>query len=79
MINEHHENHLGGGYPDNLTYTSLHPLSGILKIANEYCMLILKQNVNPVYDHGEAVKIMREREGAYNPKIFEVFLNIFRG
>ena len=77
MILEHHENHLGGGYPDNLKYTGLNPLTKILRITNEYCGLTLKQKVNTIYDHEKAIGIMKARDKSYDPDIFNKFLTIF--
>ena len=75
---EHHENYFGGGYPNNLNYSALNPLTKIFSIANDYCALTLKQSINRIYTHEEAIKTMCDMKDRYDGEIFTEFLKLFK-
>ena len=76
-VMEHHENYFGGGYPYNLNHFKIHPLAKVLAIANDYCNLTLKQEVNPTYKHDTAIEIMKEMKEKYDDDLFKTFMTLF--
>ncbi len=45
---QHHENAMGQGFPRRLWDAKIHPLARVVSIANIFCNLTLKSNLNPI-------------------------------
>jgi len=46
VISQHHENLDGSGFPRRMTKFNMHPLSKILRVADEFCFLTIKTRNN---------------------------------
>ena len=47
IVGQHHENNDGSGFPNKTPHSNIHPLSKILRVADEFCFLTLKTKNNP--------------------------------
>lgn len=78
VANEHHENGIGTGYPDQFNKDSIHPLSKVVACANDFCNLVLKSphslGMRPV----DAIKKMVATEpGYYDQDTLSALIGIF--
>lgn len=47
IVEQHHENCDGTGYPKQLSRTTIHPLAKLVRVADEFCEYALKTQSNP--------------------------------
>lgn len=58
---EHHENHAGNGYPQQLTSDEIHPMAKIVAITDCYDALTTKRSYNSPMSPTDAVTMMKEK------------------
>ncbi|HEX8244723.1 MAG TPA: HD-GYP domain-containing protein, partial [Longimicrobium sp.] len=77
MVRSHHERWDGRGYPDGLSGEAI-PLSArILRIADVFDALTTARSYRRRLTPAEAMAIMEEDEGSFDPEIFAIFKMIF--
>jgi len=77
MVRSHHERWDGRGYPDGLTAHTI-PLSArILRIADVFDALTTARSYRRQLTPEEALAIMEDDVGSFDPEIFEIFKVIF--
>lgn len=77
-ILHHHEYLNGEGYSMGLNTLKITPLASILSIANDFCNLTLKNELNPYYSTQETLEKMKAQVDRYDNIIFNSFLKIFK-
>lgn len=71
----HHERFDGAGYPRGLAGETI-PVEGrILAIADVYDALVNDRVYRPAHPHEEAIAIMREDDGHFDPYLLDVFID----
>jgi len=74
IILYHHERWDGGGYPYGLKGENI-PLSArIVSIADVYDALTSKRPYKHAFSHDDAIGIMKNEEGKYDPELFNLFV-----
>lgn len=77
MVRSHHERWDGRGYPDGLAGESI-PLSArILRIADVFDALTTARSYRRRLSPQEALRIMEEDTGSFDPEIFAIFKEVF--
>jgi len=79
IVNYHHENWDGSGYPCGMKEEDI-PLSAqIVSVVNAYCALTEDRSYRNAYSQDEAIEIMEKDSGIkFNPRIFSVLKKIHR-
>ncbi|HEY7235782.1 MAG TPA: HD domain-containing phosphohydrolase [Gemmatimonadaceae bacterium] len=73
MVRNHHERWDGRGYPDRLTGEAI-PLSArVLALADVFDALTTDRPYRPAFTPYEALRVMRDDAGAFDPALFAVF------
>jgi putative nucleotidyltransferase with HDIG domain len=73
MVRSHHERWDGRGYPDRLTGEEIPLHARILTVADVFDALTTHRPYRPAFSSDEALRIMREDAGAFDPSLFPVF------
>jgi HD-GYP domain-containing protein (c-di-GMP phosphodiesterase class II) len=74
VVNEHHENYNGTGYPNNLKGPDISVFARITTIADFYDAITTKRSYHEVLSTEDALEVMSKSVGRkIDPKIFEVF------
>ncbi len=74
VVNEHHENFNGTGYPNNLAGTDISVFARITAIADFYDAITTKRSYHEVLSTQDALEVMAKSVGRkIDPKIFEIF------
>ena len=74
---EHHENHVGNGYPQNLKGEEIHPMARIVALTDTYDALTTKRSYNVPMSPQEALTLMREKlSGRFDPELLKVMYSI---
>ena len=73
MVRSHHERWDGRGYPDSLTGETIPLHARILAIADVFDALTTHRPYRPPFSSEEALRIMRDDVGAFDPSLFPVF------
>jgi HD-GYP domain-containing protein (c-di-GMP phosphodiesterase class II) len=69
---EHHENHIGNGYPQGLKGEDIHPMARIVALTDTYDALTTKRSYNVPMSPAEALTLMKEKlAGRFDPKLLE--------
>jgi putative nucleotidyltransferase with HDIG domain len=77
MVRSHHERWDGRGYPDCLTGEDI-PLSArILRVADVFDALTTARSYRRPLTPDEALDIMRDDAGSFDPELFVIFLDLF--
>ncbi|WP_157723288.1 HD-GYP domain-containing protein [Pseudothermotoga thermarum] len=74
VIKYHHERWDGKGYPSNMVKDQIPIAARIVAIADVFDALTCDRYYRPAYSFEKAVKIMKEDQGHFDPKIFSIFL-----
>ncbi len=74
VIKYHHERWDGRGYPLNLTADQIPVSARIVAIADVFDALTCDRYYRPAYSVDEAIRIMKNDDGHFDPLIFSVFL-----
>jgi putative nucleotidyltransferase with HDIG domain len=76
MVRWHHERWDGGGYPDGLQGTDIPLTARILRLADVFDALTTSRSYRAPLTADEAVKLMIEDRGSFDPVLFEIFLGL---
>lgn len=76
MIQQHHENHDGTGYPNNLHGRELHIGSQIIRVADVYDALRSERPYRKRLSKNEAFEIMLNEKQYYNLECLETMKNL---
>jgi putative nucleotidyltransferase with HDIG domain len=77
MVRSHHERWDGRGYPDGLHADEIPVSARILRVADVFDALTTARSYRRRLTPAEALAIMEDDEGSFDPEIFAVFLRIF--
>lgn len=79
VVNFHHENWDGTGYPARLKGEKIPLAARIVTVVDVYCALTEKRSFREAYSKEEALRIMEEESGRkFHPDIFRIFCKISR-
>jgi HD-GYP domain-containing protein (c-di-GMP phosphodiesterase class II) len=73
MVRSHHERWDGRGYPDRLTGEEIPLHARILALADVFDALTTHRPYRPAFSAEEALGIMRNDAGAFDPSLFPAF------
>jgi putative nucleotidyltransferase with HDIG domain len=73
MVRSHHERWDGRGYPDRLTGEAIPLHARLLALADVFDALTTHRPYRPAYSPDEALRIMRNDAGAFDPALFPIF------
>jgi len=74
---EHHENHIGNGYPQQLKGNEIHPMAGIVALTDTYDALTTKRSYNVPMTPEAAVAFMKEKlAGRFDPELLKAFYSV---
>lgn len=77
MVRSHHERWDGGGYPDGLMAESIPFSARILRVADVFDALTSARSYRRPLTPDEAMSIMVDDGGSFDPEIFSVFQELF--
>lgn len=77
MVRSHHERWDGAGYPDGLAGESIPLAARILRLADVFDALTTSRSYRLPLEPREALELMREDKGAFDPFVFEVFEGLY--
>lgn len=77
MVRSHHERWDGRGYPDRLAGDAIPHTARILRIADIFDALTTARSYRQPLTPEEALRIMEEDEGSFDPALFAVFRRLF--
>ncbi len=77
MVRSHHERWDGRGYPDRLAAKTIPYSARILRIADVFDALTTARSYRRPLTPDEAMAIMVDDEGSFDPELFEVFRELF--
>jgi putative nucleotidyltransferase with HDIG domain len=73
MVRSHHERWDGRGYPDRLTGEAIPLHARLLALADVFDALTTHRPYRPAFSPEEALRIMRNDAGAFDPALFTIF------
>jgi putative nucleotidyltransferase with HDIG domain len=73
MVRSHHERWDGRGYPERLTGEAIPLHARVLALADVFDALTTHRPYRPPFSPDEALRIMRDDAGAFDPELFPVF------
>lgn len=69
---EHHENHMGNGYPQELKGQDIHPMARIVALCDTYDALTTKRSYNEPMSPTNALNLMTEKlSGRFDPDLLK--------
>jgi putative nucleotidyltransferase with HDIG domain len=77
MVRSHHERWDGRGYPDGLVGDAIPVPARILRIADVFDALTTARSYRRRLTPAEALAIMEEDEGSFDPALFDLFKRVF--
>jgi putative nucleotidyltransferase with HDIG domain len=77
MVRSHHERWDGRGYPDRLVAEAIPYSARILRIADVFDALTTARSYRRPLSPDEAMAIMVDDHGSFDPELFEVFRELF--
>lgn len=77
MIRSHHERWDGNGYPDGLSGEAIPLTARILRFADVFDALTTTRSYRAPLTAEQALKIMEEDSGGFDPALFEIFHELF--
>jgi putative nucleotidyltransferase with HDIG domain len=77
MVRSHHERWDGRGYPDRLTAEAIPYSARILRIADVFDALTTARSYRQPLTPDQAMNLMVEDEGSFDPELFEIFRELF--
>jgi len=75
VAREHHERFDGSGYPVGLKGEEIHPYARIVAIADVFDALLAERPFRKAFFPHQAVEIISQNSGQFDPGIISVFLN----
>src|ERR1700722_16287656 len=74
---EHHENHIGNGYPQGLKAEEIHPMARIVALTDTYDALTTKRSYNAPMLPADALILMKEKlAGRFDPELLKVMYSV---
>jgi len=74
---EHHENHIGNGYPQGLRGEDIHPMARVVALTDTYDALTTKRSYNVAMPPTEALTLMKEKlSGRFDPDLLRAIYNV---
>jgi putative nucleotidyltransferase with HDIG domain len=77
MVRSHHERWDGSGYPDGISGTDIPITARILRIADIFDALTTTRSYRQPLTAQQALQVMEDDQGSFDPDLFEVFRNLF--
>lgn len=78
IVQQHHEDCTGRGYPNRLKASAIHPMAKIISIADEFCYRVIKGPLGEATEPVEAIKKMITHHSKnYDPVFLEALGRIF--
>lgn len=77
MCFEHHENHIGNGYPQGLKGEDIHPMARIVALTDTYDALTTKRSYNNPMSPTEALTLMKDKiSGRFDPDLLKALYSV---
>lgn len=74
---EHHENHMGNGYPQQLKGADIHPMARIVALTDTYDALTTKRSYNVPMSPKDALTLMKEKlSGRFDPDLLNAMYSV---
>lgn len=74
---EHHENHMGNGYPQGLDGEDIHPMARIVALTDTYDALTTQRSYNDPMSPKDALTLMKEKlKGRFDPKLLQAMYEV---
>ena len=74
---EHHENHIGNGYPQGLKAEDIHPMARIVALTDTYDALTTKRSYNNPMKPEDALVMMKEKlAGRFDPDLLKAMYSV---
>ena len=74
---EHHENHVGNGYPQSLKGGDIHPMARIVALTDTYDALTTKRSYNVPMTPQDALTMMKDKlAGRFNPDLLKAMYSV---
>jgi HD-GYP domain-containing protein (c-di-GMP phosphodiesterase class II) len=74
---EHHENHIGNGYPQALTGGEIHPMARIVALTDTYDALTTKRSYNVPMSPEDALTLMKDKlHGRFDPDLLKAMYSV---
>lgn len=74
---EHHENHIGNGYPQQLSAQEIHPMARIVALTDTYDALTTKRSYNEPMHPTQALTFMKEKlAGRFDPDLLKAMYSV---
>lgn len=74
---EHHENHMGNGYPQELKGPEIHPMARIVALCDTYDALTTKRSYNEPMSPTSALELMTVKlSGRFDPDLLKAMNNV---
>jgi HD-GYP domain-containing protein (c-di-GMP phosphodiesterase class II) len=74
---EHHENHVGNGYPQQLIGQDIHPMARIVALTDTYDAMTTKRTYNEPMRPSDALRMMKEKiSGRFDPDLLNAMHSI---
>jgi putative nucleotidyltransferase with HDIG domain len=77
MVRSHHERWDGRGYPDQLAGKNIPLTARILRVADIFDALTTNRSYRQPLTPEQALQIMQDDYGSFDPEVFEIFQNLF--
>jgi putative nucleotidyltransferase with HDIG domain len=77
MVRSHHERWDGRGYPDGLGGEDIPRSARIMRIADVFDALTTARSYRRPLTPDEALEIMQDDAGSFDPELFDIFLELF--
>ncbi len=77
MVRSHHERWDGRGYPDGLAGEDIPRSARIMRIADVFDALTTARSYRAPLTPDQALSIMRDDAGSFDPELFDIFLELF--
>jgi putative nucleotidyltransferase with HDIG domain len=77
MVRSHHERWDGRGYPDGLVAEAIPRSARILRLADVFDALTTARSYRAPLTPEQALGIMRDDQGSFDPELFEIFLDLY--
>jgi putative nucleotidyltransferase with HDIG domain len=77
MVRSHHERWDGRGYPDGLAAEAIPRSARILRLADVFDALTTARSYRAPLTPEQALGIMRDDQGSFDPELFEIFLDLY--
>jgi putative nucleotidyltransferase with HDIG domain len=77
IVYQHHEEPGGRGYPNSIRGNVIYYPARIVAVADAFSALISKRPFRPAYSVDEALRIIKEQTGKYDPELVQILTSIF--